>query len=91
MQYEYEPQPRLEEEVLVRLGYEHCLDTPLEAGGPIVGRNFLDVYQNAPKRQDTEDLLQGFIEMSKADPDYAATKAYITRFIETFFGPPRIS
>jgi hypothetical protein len=86
---EAEPQPTIEERALVRLGYEHCLDTPLEEGAPTVGRYFLDAYGNSPKRQDTEDLLRGFVDMDEADPDYPATRTYITRFIEPYFGSPQ--
>lgn len=87
---EFEPKPSIEERVLVRLGYEHCLDTPLEEGAPTVGRHFLDAYGDSPKRQDTEDLLHGFADMPETDPDYGATKAYITRFIEPYFGSPQV-
>lgn len=88
---EGEPQPSIEERVLTELGYEHCLDRPLEEGRTITGRNFLDAYSSSPKRHETEDLLYGFADMSPVDPDYEATKAYITRFIEPYFGPPQVS
>jgi hypothetical protein len=84
---EQEPQPSIEERVLRELGYEDCLDTPVDEGGNITGRNFLDAYGDSPKRQDTEDLLYGFDDMSPADPDYEATKAYITRFIDAKLRP----
>jgi len=86
---EQEPQPSIEERVLRELGYEDCLDTPLGKGVNITGRHFLDAYGGSPKRQDTEDLLYGFADMSPTDPDYEATKTYITRFIEPYFGPPK--
>lgn len=88
---EVEPIPSIEERVLVRLGYEHCLDTPLGDGVPTVGRNFLDAYGDSLKRQDTEDLLHGFADMSETDPDYEATKAHITRYVEPYFGAPQIN
>lgn len=88
---ETEPQPTLEESALIELGYGHCLDTPLGVGeGSLVtGRNFLDAYGNSPKRQDTEDLLRGFVGMSHDDPDYEAAKSYLRRFIEPYFGEPQ--
>lgn len=88
MTAESEPKPSIEERVLVRLGYEHCLDTPLEEGGP-TGRHFLDAYGDSPQRQKTEDLLHGFADMPPSDPDYEATRAYITGFIEPKYGPPQ--
>ena len=91
MTSESEPELSIEERVLVRLGYAHCLDTPLEEGEPTVGRHFLNAYGDSPKRQDTEDLLQGFVDMPETDPDYGATKAYITRFIEPYFGSPKVN
>ncbi len=90
MAAESEPKPSIEERALIRLGYQHCLDARLEEGSPTVGRHFLDAYGNSPKRQDTEDLLQGFLEMSETDPDYGAAKAYITRFVEPYFGSPQV-
>jgi hypothetical protein len=86
---EQEPQPSIEARVLTELGYEHCLDTPLGEGGTVIGRHFLDVYRSADKRQETEDLLHGFADMSTDDPDYEPTKAYITRYLAAYFGPPQ--
>ena len=85
------PSPTLEERVLIRLGYTGVLDTPVEPGSSIRGRNFLDAYSQTPAgqqhRQETEELLEGFLDMPESDPDYEATRAYILPFIEARFGP----
>jgi hypothetical protein len=85
---EFERQPSVEEKALVRLGYEHVLDAPIEEGSAITGRNFLDAYGDSPKRQETEELLAEFSEMKEGDPGYDAMKKYITRFIQAVYGPP---
>lgn len=86
---ESEPKPSIEERALVKLGYEHCLDTPLEEGVPIVGRRFLDAYGDSPIRQHTEDELYYFLDLSETDPDFARMQARLTRVIETYYGPPQ--
>jgi len=87
---ETEPKPTVEAQVLTALGYAHCLDAPVGEAGVVVGRNFLDVYGDSPHREQTEDLLHGFAAMAPTDPDYEATKAYLTRFIEPYFGAPQV-
>lgn len=77
----------IEEWILTKLGYGHCLDMIVSPGSTITGRNFLDAYGESPHRQKTEDILEGFKDMDSSDPDYDATKAYISRFLEAQFGP----
>lgn len=86
---EGEPKQSLEEQVLIKLGYGHSLDKPVTGGAPATGRNFLDAYGDSPHRQDTADLLSGFLDMAETDPDYEQTKNYISRFLKPQFGPPQ--
>jgi hypothetical protein len=81
------PKPSIEEQVLLKIGYGQHLDTPLNIGSPATGRNFLDAYGDSPHRQETEDLLIGFLDLPETDPDYEPTKAYIITYIEAALRP----
>lgn len=87
---ETQPHRTIVEEAFVRLNYGHALDLPLGDGSFITGRSFLDAYSDPVKRQHTEDLLRGFVTMETTDPDYELTKAYLTGFLEPYFGPPQV-
>lgn len=85
-----EPQPRDEELTLIALGFEQYLDSPITVtatGVKVTGRNFLDAYKDPEKRQDTQDLLRGFLDLDQNDPDYEPTKIYILTFLNARFRP----
>jgi hypothetical protein len=89
MSAEVEPQPSVEEQILNTFGYSHCLDMQLTPGDqPVLGRNFLLVYGASPHREETENLLYGFLGMDASDPDYAATKQVIAAYLGAYFGDP---
>ena len=88
---EEQPKPRIEERVLIELGYESYLDQPVAEGSYISGRNFLDSYHSPETRQHTEDMLYGFVDMPVTDPDYRDTKDMITRYLDAYFGPAQDS
>jgi hypothetical protein len=77
----------IEEWILTKLGYSHCLDTTISPDSTVTGRNFLEAYGESPHRQSTEDILEGFKDMDPSDPDYETARAYILRFLEAQFGP----
>jgi hypothetical protein len=88
MTAELEPRPSLEAQVLVRLGYGHCLDMPLGEGSPLVGRQFLDTYSDPVKRQHTEDTLTAFIDTPESDPDFAELRDALMPYMQAYFGQP---
>jgi hypothetical protein len=83
-----------EARILTDLGYAHVLGNPVPASSPgaepdVLAENFLDAYpDDSPHRQETEDLLTGYLAMDPSDPDYPATRRHILRYVETWFGPP---
>lgn len=91
------PPQRVEEQVLRKLGFDQFLDAPVRdrSGGyaidadnhPVTGRNFLDVYRDADRRQHTEDILRGFLELSAEHPDYPDSAALITSYVNAAFSP----
>lgn len=86
---EFDRQPRLEERVLTKLGYgEDQLDRTISMRGRSAqGRNFLDIYSNPEKRQDTEDMLYGFDATVPGTPEYDAAKEAVMPWISAVFGP----
>lgn len=87
---ETEPELRLEERALTKIGYGHILDNEIALPGrPIVqGRNFLDAYGDSPHRQNTETILEALDLTDPTDPDYAQLRAYILQFLRPTFGEP---
>lgn len=86
---ETEPELRLEERALTKIGYGHCLDTEIAVGSTTVsGRNFLDAYGDSPHRQNTENMLLALELLDQSDPDYAQLRDYILHFLRPQFGEP---
>ncbi len=89
MSAEMEPQPSIEEQILQKFGYSHCLDMQLAGGDqPVLGRNFLSVYGASPHREQTENLLYGFLDMNTSDPGYRETEGVIATYLGAYFGEP---
>lgn len=95
------PEERIEAQALTMLGYSHCLNTVVtdEAGQPVIntqgevvtGQNFLDAYGDSPHRENTENLLYGFIGMHPSHPAYEKVKAIILLAFDAKFGRPQPS
>ncbi len=84
------PETRIEEEVLITLGYEHALDVVIGDNKLVTGRNFLDAYpEDSPHRQSTEDLLIGFRHMDSEDADYDEIRQLLLTYFDAWFGAPK--
>ena len=96
--HEQDRQPRTEAQILADFGYDHCLDMPLtlpdgspvvgEDGSTVTGGRFLETYRDPERRQHTQDLLDGYLGMDAADPDYAGAREYISTYLKAYFGEP---
>lgn len=89
------PEPRLEEQVLRRLGLERFLTVPVSVGRtavegrPVTGANFLDAYpENSTRVQRTIDTLNGFMATPDDDPDYAGDAEFLTDYLTAQFSSP---
>jgi len=87
-----------EERILLDFGYGDFVHRPLvgpdglsmtdREGHEVMGGNFLDTYASLDKRQHTQDLLDGFLEMDPGEEDYTAAKQMIQDFLTAQFGEP---
>lgn len=93
MEKKAEEDPRLqtlEARALIASGYGHHVLSPVRLRGQVVegvfGYNFLAAYgADSPHRQETEELLEAFVELLPDDPDYADTREYVGAHFQAYF------
>ena len=87
-QPEFDTPPRLEEQVLDKLGLGHLKDKPTKAPGVTVGR-FLDAYPpGSPHLADTLEQLQYFMALQEGDQHFETFRVPIENRIISSLATP---